>query len=166
MRNWYLIYAKARQEQLAKDNLERQGYETYLPLIRQRHRVRGRYRHRIEAMFPRYLFIHLSDTTDNWKPIRSTFGVARLICFGGMPARVPAEFVESLKQHADPNGILELPAEELQKGARVRIVEGALAGYEAVFEARTSRERVTLLLDIAGRPVPVRVKVGDIESIH
>ena len=33
MKSWYLIQAKPKSEQLAKENLERQGYETYLPLI-------------------------------------------------------------------------------------------------------------------------------------
>lgn len=164
MRNWYLIYSKPRQEQLARENLARQDYETYLPLIRQRRRLRGRYQDRIEAMFPRYLFIHLDDTTDNWKPIRSTFGVASLVCFGGVPARVPEDLVRTLKQNADADGLCALPAPALQRGERVRIVDGALAGYEAVFEARTSRERVTLLLEVAGRTVPVRLNVADIEA--
>ena len=78
---WYLIYTKPRQERYARENLERQGYEVYLPLIRDRRRRKGRYVETVDALFPRYLFIHLDQDTDNWSPIRSTFGVSGLGLF-------------------------------------------------------------------------------------
>ena len=66
MKSWYLIYSKPRGEELAKTHLERQGYEVYLPLILGRIKRRGRTEKSIQPMFPRYLFIHLSDQTDDW----------------------------------------------------------------------------------------------------
>ena len=76
MKSWYLIYSKAREEKLAQEHLERQGYEIYLPLILARIKQRGRTKKSIQPMFPRYLFIYLSDQTDDWRPIRSTIGVS------------------------------------------------------------------------------------------
>lgn len=32
---WYLVYTKPRAESTARLNLERQGYDSYLPLVRQ-----------------------------------------------------------------------------------------------------------------------------------
>ena len=54
---WYLLYSKPRQEGVAVENLKRQGYETYLPLIRTRRRRQGQYVSLVEPMFPRYLLI-------------------------------------------------------------------------------------------------------------
>ena len=34
MSNWYLIHTKIRQERVALENLERQGFKCFLPLIR------------------------------------------------------------------------------------------------------------------------------------
>jgi hypothetical protein len=31
--NWYLVYSKPRQELCSLENLERQGFECFLPLI-------------------------------------------------------------------------------------------------------------------------------------
>ena len=59
MKSWYLIQAKPKSEQLAKENLERQGFETYLPLILGRTKKRGKTIKSIQPMFPRYLFIYL-----------------------------------------------------------------------------------------------------------
>ena len=52
-RSWYLVHTKPRQENLAQENLERQGYETYLPRVYQTRRRNGRYVKTMEAFFPR-----------------------------------------------------------------------------------------------------------------
>jgi transcriptional antiterminator RfaH len=163
MKAWYLIYSKPQQEQLALENLERQGYPSYLPLIRNRKRRRGRYVSVIEPMFPRYLFVHLSDETDNWGPIRSTIGVANLVRFGMRAARVPDSLVHMM-QSRDEEGVQALAQPELKPGDPVRIVEGVMAGYEAIFQARTGKERVVLLLQLAqDRTARIQVSANDIE---
>jgi transcriptional antiterminator RfaH len=163
MRAWYLIYSKPQRERLALENLERQGYPSYLPLIRNRRRRKGRYVSIIEPMFPRYLFVHLSDETDNWGPIRSTIGVANMVRFGMQAARVPDSLIVTM-QGRDEEGVQTLTPPELKPGDQVRIVEGVMAGYEAIFQARTSKERVVLLLQLAqDRTARIQVSAHDIE---
>jgi transcriptional antiterminator RfaH len=163
MRAWYLIYSKPQQERLALENLERQGYPSYLPLMRNRRRRKGRYATIIEPMFPRYLFVHLSDETDNWGPIRSTIGVANLVRFGMQAARVPDNLIE-LMHERDEEGVQTLATPEIKPGDQVRIVEGVMAGYEAIFQAPTGKERVVLLLQLAqDRTARIQVSAHDIE---
>lgn len=163
MRAWYLIYSKPQRERRALENLERQGYPSYLPLIRNRRRRKGRYVSIIEPMFPRYLFVHLSDETDNWGPIRSTIGVANMVRFGMQAARVPDSLIEKM-QGRDEEGVQTLAPPDLKPGDQVRIVEGVMAGYEAIFQARTSKERVVLLLQLAqDRTARIQVSAHDIE---
>jgi len=160
---WYLIYSKPQQERLAYENLERQGYHSYLPLIRNRRRRQGRYVAIVEPMFPRYLFVNLSDETDNWGPIRSTIGVANLVRFGMRAARVPDNLI-TMMQSRDSEGIQTMQPPELKPGDPVRIVEGVMAGYEAIFQARTGKERVLLLLKFAqDRTARIQVNANDIE---
>ena len=161
--HWYLVYTKARQEEVARQNLERQGYETYLPRIRQRRRRRGKAVSVIEAMFPRYLFIKLTSGIDNWGPIRSTLGVSNLVRFSHTAARVPDILITTLHQQEDSNGIQKLPDIKLEKGDRVQIIDGPLAGYEAIFAARSSKERVVVLLDIVGKHTRANVALSDLE---
>ncbi|HTT08233.1 MAG TPA: transcription/translation regulatory transformer protein RfaH [Gammaproteobacteria bacterium] len=166
MRAWYLIHSKPHQERIARENLQRQSYEVYLPLMHQRVRRRNRAVDQIVPMFPRYLFIHLDDQTDNWKPIRSTLGVARMVSFGNAPAIVPIQLINQLQAREGADGVHSSPAKKLARGSKVRIIDGALAGYEAIFEAQNGRERVTLLLQIAGQPVPVHLREIDIEPLN
>ena len=156
-RSWYLIYAKPRQEQVAYNNLERQGYVSYLPKMTIRRRRANEYKEIIEPMFPRYLFISLCADVDNWMPVRSTRGVASLVRFGGYPAKVPDKLIEFIKQKENKYKHVGEAVEALKPGDKVRILDGAWDGYEAIFEVKSSKERVTLLLDILGSTTRIEV---------
>lgn len=162
-RAWYLVYTKARQEEVALVNLERQGYGVYLPRLRQARRRQGRLVDTVGPLFPRYLFIHLDAGTDNWGPIRSTVGVASLVRFGQEPARVPDALVGFLKEREGAEGLHQWAAPKFVAGDRVRVAEGAFQGYEGILLARSSRERVLVLLDILGKQVRTQVSTTQLE---
>lgn len=97
--HWYLVHTKPRHEKCALENLQRQGYECYLPVLQ--HVVQSGEPARLshEPLFPRYLFIRLDhgESAKSWSPIRSTRGVSRLVSFGAVPARVDDKLIEALK---------------------------------------------------------------------
>lgn len=160
---WYLIYTKAKQEFIAQDNLERQGYEIYFPRIRQLRKRRSKVISLIDAAFPRYLFIKLTSGVDNWSPIRSTQGVSNLVKFGNVPASVPEFLINSLKQREDDDGIQKLTDAEFKKGDKLHIVDGLLAGCEAKFTTRSGLDRVVVLLDIMGKYTTANIMLSDLE---
>ena len=59
MKSWYLVHTKIRQEAVALANLQRQGFECFLPLIWVEKLRRGNLQVVQEPLFPRYLFIRL-----------------------------------------------------------------------------------------------------------
>ena len=160
---WYLIHSKPRQESVAQENLLRQGYETYLPLTEVRKTRAGRRLTVVEPLFPRYLFIRLDQETDNWSPIRSTVGVATLVRFGPRPTPVPQDLIDTLKANENVKGYHKLPPLRLRRGEKVRIAQGSMMGYEGIFLAQTSQDRVWVLLDILERRSKVSLPVDDIE---
>lgn len=165
MKFWRLIYTKPVQESVAAENLVRQGYQTYLPMMRARKWRRGRSTSVIEPIFPRYLFISLSDESDNWAPIRSTKGVVKLVRFGDRAARVPDDLVQSLKEREDQSGCLEHMNLEPQSGDRVRIWNGPMAGYEGIFQCKSGLERVMVLLELLTKCARVELSADDIELV-
>ena len=165
-KRWYLVHAKPRQEDLAKANLERQGYQAYLPKLRiPRHRM-GRRVIRIEPMFPRYLFIRLDTATDNWAPIRSTVGVSTLVRFGMYPSAVPDDLIEYLRSRDNAEGVQDLPLHTFQPGEKVVIEEGPFRGYEGIYLAQSSQERVTVLLDIVGRSAKAQINIEHLGPVE
>jgi len=162
---WYLILTKPRRERAALDNLERQGFRTYLPRVRSRRRTPHGTTRTVAPMFPRYLFVRLDDRRDDWGPIRSTIGVTGLVRFGGVPARVPDALKSALQSRDNVAGIQELPTRVLAPGERVRILDRALAGIEAIYQAAAGDERVILLLEMDERVVRLEVRAEDVEPV-
>ena len=156
---WYLVQTKARQESLARKNLERQGYVAWLPRLR----VRRPRSVRVESMFPGYMFIRLSPDVDGFGPIRSTIGVLRLVKFGAAYARLPDSWVDEIRSRANTEGVCEMVEKPPAPGDRVEIVDGALAGYEAIMIEFRGRDRVALLLKVAGGHVSL---VAPSSSVH
>ena len=163
--SWYLIYTKPRQELVAQENLERQGYMTYLPRIERIKKRHGKRLKTIEAFFPRYLFISLNKTTDNWSSIRSTIGVANMVRFSQFPAVVPDSLISQLMHQENPDSGFHEEEAGFVKGSKVRITEGALSGYEGMFEAQTGEERVIILLNVMGNLSNVKVDIDSVESV-
>ena len=154
---------KPRLEEVADENLQRQGYGTYLPRIEGKIKRAGTVSRGPVAMFPRYMFIELEEGVDNWAPIRSTRGVQHLVRFGLMPVPVPAELIEYLRGRENDQGYHDAVYPEIKAGDRVRITEGVMAGYEGICNARTGKERVEILLDLVGNANRVTVKTDEIE---
>ena len=151
MESWYAVQAKTRQEALAKEHLARQGFEVYLPLVRHARRRSGKWCPVTEPLFPGYLFVQLDVGVQNITPIRSTRGVIGLVRFGGELCRVPLDVIGALMRSQEDRDTPIDPANVFKPGDLVTIVEGPLAGVNAIFQAKSAEARVLLLFDLLGR---------------
>ena len=159
MSHWYLIHTKASGELLAQLNLERQGYEVYLPRIFQPIWRKDRWVERITALFPRYLFLRLREGRQTLAPIQSTVGVTNVVKFGPNYAIVPDQIIGNLRSREDPargahllNGRVPLVT-----GMPVKIMLRAFRELEGIFKCEVGAERVIVLLKLLGRDAQVRV---------
>ena len=159
MEAWYVIHTKPRQEMRAEAHLQRQGFQCYLPCLKQQSRRDDQRVDVIKPFFPRYLFIRLDlSYQQNVYTIRSTRGVIGLVRFGERLPAVPECFIEGLMRVADPHSGLIVVAEKgLDKGEHVVIEEGALAGMKGIFQSTTGDQRVIVLLEMLGRQNAITV---------
>lgn len=149
---WFVVYTKPRAETQAEEHLQRQSFTTYLPRLKHSRYLKGRWRDVIVPLFPRYLFVRLVPGVENIAPIRSTRGVTGFVRFGQQLAFVPDAIVDSLRLSEDSAlGARETNRPLFGRGDRIQVVQGALAGLEAIFEASSGEERVVILLSILGR---------------
>ena len=145
-RRWYVIQCKPREDDRAAQHLGNQGFEIWRPQLQREAVKQGRRVVVSEPLFPGYVFIRLSEVEDNWAPIRSTRGVARLVRFGLVPAVVPDAVMDDI---ASRLALVDAPPEALfAPGQKVRIETGPFAGLEAVFAAHDGTERVIVLLKL------------------
>ena len=155
---WYVVHTRTHAESKAAQHLQRQGFGIYLPRYRKRRRHGRRVDTIAAPLFPRYMFVTVDVALQRWRAIQSTVGVARLVCNGIGPAAVPDTVIDGLKRGEDEDGFIRLnPRPQFAPGDKVRIVDGVFASSLGLFEGMTDRERVTVLLDLLGRKVRVKL---------
>lgn len=144
--HWYAIHSKPRQEERALENLQRQGFEAWLPMLTVEKVLRSKLVQVIEPMFSRYLFIRLDTEQTNWSPIRSTLGVSKLVSFGNRPAVVADELIEALQQLPE-----QAPQRLIQPGQQVKIVSGPLRGLEGIYQQADGELRAMVLVELLNK---------------
>ncbi|HRD65548.1 MAG TPA: transcription termination/antitermination NusG family protein [Candidatus Competibacter sp.] len=148
---WFAVFCKPRREMEGVEQLERQGFTTFLPRVRSRRRLRGQWQDIVEPMFPRYLFLRATPGHDDLRPVRSTRGVIGLVRFGGEPKPVPETVMAELHRLCgEQDGVLALPP-PLVPGSSVRILEGPFAGCEGELLSQDGKRRALVLLELLGR---------------
>ncbi|MBF0218688.1 MAG: transcription/translation regulatory transformer protein RfaH [Gammaproteobacteria bacterium] len=162
---WYVVQSKPRQETVAVENLQRQGYHCFFPRLQVTQLRRGRREQRIEALFPRYLFVQLAFGDTNIAPIRSTLGVSGLVRFGMIIPEVPQQLMTTLMQRCNEQGIIVKPEAKFTTGQRVRIEMGAFEGLEGIIFQQRGEDRVILLLDVLGKQRRVTTDIKTIAAI-
>ena len=159
--DWYLIHTKVRQECCAQENLERQGYTCFLPQIRAEKLRRRALVVVQEPLFPRYLFIRLDAGLEakGWGPIRSTFGVTRLVTFGNQPARLSDMLVGSIRAQLED---VIAPKEFFEPGQALVVADGPFIGLDAIYQIRDGEGPVMVLLNILSKPVQLSIEPGSL----
>jgi transcriptional antiterminator RfaH len=161
---WFLAQTKPRAEHEAKLNLERQGYRTCLPIMRQSIRMASGYRQQLVPMFPGYIFLQLSDLIGSWYSVRSTRGVSRMVVFGAHPGRISADMMGLIAQHAQ-RSTGETASHCWSVGDNAEVFHGVFSGYEGVIESIDSKERITLLLRCAATFTRLTVSADCIKEV-
>jgi transcriptional antiterminator RfaH len=134
--HWYLVHTKPKQEKCALDNLHRQGYQCYLPMIPSEKLRQGLLTVADESLFPRYLFIRLGqgDSAKSWAPIRSTKGVSCLVSFGIEPAVWMMDGLIELLRIQEASSVQTEPERLFKTGERVLLTEAPFADIEGIYQ--------------------------------
>ncbi|MYN13588.1 transcriptional activator RfaH [Pusillimonas sp. TS35] len=158
--DWFVAYTHARQESVALANLERQGYEAYLPLYPMIPR-RGiaPATHAYEPMFSRYLFFRPASPRQSIRPVHSTRGVLSILSFGGNYAQVQSVLIDAIRARETQLKTLPNSAHLPAPGTRVRISHYDAAGLEGLegLVQVSSAQRVIVLMSLLGRQTRVKL---------
>ena len=159
---WVLIYTKAKQEIKASENLKKQGFKTFLPLIAPSNKNIGS--KSLVPVFPRYFFAQIDFELENWTSINSSFGVSHIVMFGEMFTSIPSNIIKLIQDRLDESGIYkkDVSLVDYQEGDSVTIKEGRFAGIEAIFLSNKSKDRVRLLLKLLNTTIVSELAKSDI----
>lgn len=159
--HWYLIKTRPGQTERAVRELSNQGYEVFCPKILVQRVRAGKRIQKTEPLFPGYLFIELSETGSNWRPIRSTRGVAHIVSFGNRPAIVPTQIVENLQERTS----VQDEQHDLSPQQPISIEAGPFRHLNAIFLEYDGEKRAFLLLELLGRWQTLSLPLGDLKPL-
>ncbi len=160
-RHWYLVQFKPNSHSIALRNLNRQGFETFLPMLSVTSRVGARFVSKSRPLFPGYLFVALDAGQGAWRKINSTYGVARIVSFAGQPSPVPNDLVAGLQARCDEAGVLTA-ASDLAPQDQVTLQKGPFSQFVATVESLDEDQRVWVLIDLMGQKTRINVAREDL----
>ena len=160
-KEWYILQFKPNSHHQAERNLNRQGFETFLPLHDTTSRKLSRFINISKPLFPGYMFIRFNKTESEWHKINNTLGVSRLITFNSILKSIPTSFIDSLMKRYDLSGKL-LPIQKLKKGDEVTVLKGPFADFIATVETYETDQRIWILIDLLGRKTNIQTSTADV----
>lgn len=161
---WIVANTHAHKERVAIENLERQYFATYCPMIRTQVRHARKVSTVLRPLFPGYLFVSLDLERDRWRPILSTLGVRSVIRDGDAPSRLDPRIIASLRAR-EVDGAIIRPTSPFQVGQDVKMAGGPFDGLVAKIVALDEKDRVIVLLDLLSRPVKTHATTAQLREI-
>ena len=156
MKNWYLIQFKPNSYRIAERNLQRQGFETFLPMQRITRRKTSRFVTDLKPLFPGYMFVSVNSDLLPWRKINSTIGVSRLVSLEGRPKQLPIQLISCLMLRCDESGTL-LSQKTLSEGDSVEMLTGPFANFIATVDTIDPEQRIWVLMDFMGQKTRMQV---------
>jgi len=153
-KEWFILQYKPNAHHKAIKNLNRQGFETFLPLFDATARKLSRFVNTSIPLFPGYMFVRFDKAESEWHKINNSYGVSRLITFDSNLKSIPTSFVDHLMKRYDLSGKL-IPIQKLKKGDHVTVLKGPFANFMATVEKYEADQRIWILMDLMGRKTKI-----------
>ncbi len=163
--SWIVLHTKPNQEKLAIENVTRQAFDAYCPMITTTRRHARRRETVKRPLFPGYVFVKWNTQHQQWRPLLSTRGVQSVIRFGNSPGILSKKFVQELAASEQSGKLDEMVAPDFAPGDQVIIQEGPFRDIIARVLSLPENDRVWLLMDMMGREVRILQKSEALEPV-
>ena len=148
-RKWCIIQIKPNSYDRAILNLERQGFEAFLPQIKKTVRQNNKFVDMKHYVFPGYMFVSFNQDLKEWGKINSTYGVSRVLTFNNKPALIKHDLILALKDRYEIDKNLTIK-EELQAGDSIKLNSGPFADLLLRVDSAEGKNRIWVLMEYLG----------------
>jgi len=175
-RKWYILKVQSNREDSIRDALLRririQGLTDFfgdivVPIEKVTEFKNGKKRVVKRKLYPGYIVVNMELNDDTWFLVRETGGIGDFTGSGGKPSPMLESEVKKIIQKPE-EAAEEGPKIDLKykKGDKVKINEGMFENYEGEVDSiDMSNGRVTVMINIFGRSVPVELEHWQLESL-
>jgi transcriptional antiterminator RfaH len=160
-KKWFIAQIKPNSYNSAIQNLERQGFETFLPKMEMTQRQKNKFVAKNVYVFPGYIFVCFDPHITTWSKINSTYGVSRIVAFNKKPSVISSDLILELKIRYEINSN-SIQKEKLQKGDSIKFFSGPFTDLIAKIESVDEKNRIWILLEVMGGTQ--RLKLQNVEK--
>ncbi|MBN2382131.1 transcription termination/antitermination factor NusG [bacterium] len=180
-KKWFVLHTHSGFEHRVKAALEERiktdGYDEIidriiLPLEEVTEIRKGKKQIAKKKFLPGYLFIHIETDekgeipNDTWHMIRNIPKVTSFVGSGVKPSALADEEMKSIIDQIETGSVKPKTTVLFQRGDRVRVIDGPFLNFSGmVDEINADQETLKVMVSIFGRPTPVKLKFGQVESI-
>ncbi|MFQ5628303.1 MAG: UpxY family transcription antiterminator [bacterium] len=161
--HWYALQTMYRHEKKVDAKLIEKGVRSYLPLNTTYRRWSDRAKCVQEPLFSCYVFVHIA-LRDRFDALQ-TSGVVKLVSFNGIPAPIPGDQINVIKQILDNEHDVAI-ADYFTQGQKVKIVRGALKGIEGTFSNHSNKNEVIVAVDGIKQAISVKINRNYLEPVQ
>jgi transcription antitermination factor NusG len=160
---WYAIRTRSRCEKMVSEQLELQGVENFLPLVKRTHKWSDRMKEVELPLFSGYNFVRIVQTSPERLQVLKAHGVAGFVGIHGAGTAIPQSQIRDIRTLLESN----VPFEEHpfpKVGQRVRIRGGSLDGVEGVLAAHNGDQSLMISLEPIQRSLSIRIQGYALEA--
>ena len=162
---WYLLQTKSNAHFTACENLRRQGFDVFLPLIIKTTQKNGKFLDIKSPLFPGYVFMGTSSNPIPWKSINGTRGVSKAVTLDSIYRPVSAHIIEGLQQRCDERGVFR-SLNDIELGDRVKIERGPFSEFICTVDQIEDDLRAWVLIDLLQQQTRAKVSLDDVSKIN
>ena len=158
---WYAIWTRSRHEQVVRDQLERKGYEAFLPTVTRWSRWKDRRKKIDWPLFPGYCFARFES--EKRLSVLTCTGVVNIVAFNGDIAPIPDQEIDAIRRLVQSDLQYD-PCPLIREGEMVEVVHGPLKGVTGRLTRKGAHARLVLAVDLIGQAVSVEVDASDVKA--
>ena len=163
--HWYLLKTKPNGHTIACENLKRQGFDVFLPLIVKTTKKNGKFLDVKVPLFPGYLFMGTSIDPIPWKSVNGTRGVSSAVTLDGVYRSVSAQIIGGLQRRCDKDGVIQ-NLNDIVLGDLVKIERGPFSEFICTVDQIRDDRRAWVLIDLLQQQTKVEVSLDDVSKIN
>ena len=163
--NWYLLQTKPNSHVTAGENLRRQGFQVFLPLIIKTKKKNGKFVDVKTPLFPGYLFMGSLINPVPWKSINGTRGISKAVTLDGVYRSINTQIIEGLQSRCSENDVIQHLG-EITLGDRVKIERGPFANFICTVEQIKDDQRAWVLIDILQHKAKSEISLDYVSKIN
>ena len=163
--DWYLLQTKPYAHVTACNNLRRQGFNVFLPLINKTIKKNGKFLDITAPLFQGYLFMGSSIDPIPWKSVNGTRGISKAVTLDGVYRPVSTSIVEGLQHRCGNDGVVQ-SLNDIVPGDRGKIERGPFSEFICTVDQIKDDQRAWVLIDLLQRHIKAEFSLDDVSKIH